>query len=138
MTTEHVLCKFCDPPRRHPLGEPHIFASPEPKFLKPTPEKNRTAPPLRATNDVAKLPRAGVKGAERAQVDTSEWTLGETVREIVEELAATNPFETRADDYGRAMRRIATAVEEPCPECAMRRAKKAAQMQRWREKGKTK
>lgn len=52
---------------------------------------------------------------------------GETVRGIVESLRGT--FEQRADDYGRALRRIDAALSAEA-------AKAAAKVKRWRERKK--
>lgn len=79
------LCKICDPPRRHPLGEDHVW---------------KGAVLVQEVGDVVPV----------ARLIAVEKTPGPIV--------AGYNFEAAAN----------------CPECAMRRAKKAAAMKRWREK----
>lgn len=100
--------------------------------VEPTPEKNRTAPPLEVSNDARPLPKKGVKGAERGIVrEAAKATLA---RSEWDDAGVPSPGPPGADLPPGIVVGYDFKAAAACPECAMRRAKKAAAQQRYRDK----
>lgn len=133
---EHPLCKFCHPPRRHKLGEAHIFpasklvtldgqpfvdAGPIEKSPKLAPEdKAAILAPLPQKNPIAARSGTEDKAGPRALSPRLKAELA-VLEAMPDEQIDTSDIPETLDWSG-------------CPHCAARRAKRAATIRKNREK----
>lgn len=77
---EHLLCTICDPPRRHPMSEPHRFRA---KSVEedargqlrevPAPEKSAVEKPAADAADEDAATAGFVREASKRVLEKSEW-----------------------------------------------------------------
>lgn len=113
---EHPLCTLCDPPRRHPLSEPH-------KFKDTTPKKSAFEKP--ADENSAFVRAAAKKTFERVAADEGiDEVLNSALKKSMDPYIGT--VKVRNEDK--------VPAERPCPVCAARREKWKAAAKRHRAK----